>query len=839
MTALPIESILPQLHDTLLQQNRVLVVAPPGAGKSTHLPLSLLNQASTQQGQIWLLEPRRVAAEQVARRLASALKQTLGESIGLITGDFSKTGKHNQIVVMTEGVFAQKLLNDNEISNCHTVIFDEFHERSLHSDLGLALATQCQEYLRDDLTIIIMSATLDSTALVDRLGAHLLESEGRSFPVTQHYVIKKPELNLEQNISNLIQSALKHHEGDILVFLPGIKEISRTQTLLNDALSPSQTGNTILLPLHGQLANQEQQKVLKPSEQRKVILSTDIAKTSITIEGVTVEIDSGLERQARFNTHNAMDELITVQASQASMIQRAGRAGRIQAGDCYRLLSEEAFNTRPPFSLSAIELSDLTPFSLSLGAWGSFNLDDYLLLNKPDKNRYQNSLSLLHQLDAIDKTDDSQFTLSNHGKTLSAFSIHPRLAHMLNAISDDSLLYSACLVAAILSEGDPLHFQAPNSDLSVRMELFKYQQLNRSLPKYFEDASVKYNLAKRIIKLTQRLAKQLNVSQKTINPEACGILCMLAYPDRLAQKRGNGYRMRSGKGVQVMDGDATKLTDFLAIAHVSSQSSFNSTASQSRNTIRLACDVNKKDIIEYFDEQITSHSRFVMQSQLMEVKEDKLGELVLSSNKVPAEKDAINQYHLQEIKASGLAYLPLKENDLSLLHKLNLAHKTLPDIYPSFEEDRLIKDMDNWLIPFMNGKALKNIPYMDALLSRIDWSLQTQLKQDFPSSLPLPSGRNATIDYSHTPPVVKAKLQECFGLNQSPTIAKGQITLNVHLLSPAQKPLAMTHDLAFFWKEAYPEVRKENRGRYAKHPWPEDPLTAVASSKTKKRMEKD
>ena len=839
MTALPIESILPQLHSTLLEHNRVLIVAPPGAGKSTHLPLSLLKQATDEHGQIWLLEPRRVAAEQVARRLASALDQTLGDSIGLITGDFSKTGKRNQIVVMTEGVFAQKLLSDNEIPNCHTVIFDEFHERSLHSDLGLALATQCQEYLRDDLNIIIMSATLDSSALVDKLNARLIESEGRSFPVTQHYAIKKPELHLEQNMANLIQSALKQHDGDILVFLPGIKEISKTQALLNDSLSSAQTNPPLILPLHGQLANQEQQTVLKPNPQRKIILSTDIAKTSLTIEGVTVVIDSGLERQARFNTQNAMDELITVQASQASMIQRAGRAGRLQAGDCYRLLSDEAFNTRPPFSLSAIELSDLTPFSLSLGAWGSFNLDDYLLLNQPDQNRYQNSLALLQQLDAIDQSDDSVLALSEHGKTLSEFSIHPRLAHMLNAINDETLLYSACLVAAILSEGDPLHFREPNSDLSVRLALFMDRQSSHSFPKYFEGASVKYNLAKRITKLTERLANQLHVKQKIVNPEASGLLCMLAYPDRLAQKRGNGYRMRSGKGVKVMDRDALKLTDFLAIAHVSSHSSFNHTSSHSNHTIRLACEVTKTNILEYFSEQIQSHSRFDMQSQLMAIQEDKLGELVLGSQKAPAENDAINQYHLQEIKKCGLAYLPLKENALSLLKKLNLAHQVLPNIYPSFEENILLDDIDNWLVPFMTGKPLKSIPFMDAFLSRIDWSLQSQLKQDFPTSLALPSGRDAAIDYSHTPPVVKAKLQECFGLNQSPTIAKGQITLNLHLLSPAQKPLAMTHDLAFFWKEAYPEVRKENRGRYAKHPWPEDPLTAVASSKTKKRMAQD
>lgn len=837
MTSLPIESVLDELQRTLESQNRVLVVAPPGAGKSTLLPLSLLDADisggdTSRQGVIWLLEPRRVAAEQVARRLASTLDENLGESIGLITGDFSKTGKGNRLVVMTEGVLTQKLLSDNEIPECSTIIFDEFHERSLPSDLGLAMAVQCQEFLREDLKLIIMSATLDCTALIDNLAAALIKSEGKSYPVLNEYLIKQAELSLEQNIAKLIQRVYKNHTGDILVFLPGVREIARTETILKETFSD----NLLILPLHGQLPNKEQQRAIQPSKQRKIILATDIAKTSLTIDGVSVVIDSCMERQARFNPQTAMDELITVQASQASMVQRAGRAGRTQAGHCYRLLSEEAFQARSAFSQSAIQLSDLTPFSLTLGAWGSFDLDDYILLDKPEQKRYENSLNLLGQLNATDLDNNTKQTINLHGKKLSEFSVHPRLANMLLSIKDPKLVYSACLLAAILTEGDPLYFYQSNSDLTLRLELFKEMSSPSNVPKRYEGAEVKYNLTKRILKLTQRLAKKLRVTDLTINSDKAGILCMLAFPDRIAQKRGNGYRLRSGQGVQVLHNDALSHSDYLAVAHTSTQTAFNNSASK-QSYIRLATKIDKADIFHFFKDHIHMRSRFEMQSQLMEIKEEKLEALTLSSKISKAPESARLAFITQEVKKSGLAFLPLKDDALTLLKKLSLAHSLFPDIYPSFEESDLIKDIDNWLVPFIKDGNLKSIPYRDALISRLEWKLQTELKHNFPNSLALPSGRDAAIDYSESPPVVKGKLQEFFGMPISPSIAKGKITLNLHLLSPAQKPLAMTHDLAFFWKEAYPEVRKESRGRYAKHPWPEDPLTAVASSKTKKRME--
>jgi ATP-dependent helicase HrpB len=832
-SALPIEAVLPELHSALETHKRVLVVAPPGAGKSTLLPLSLLKSEWLADGEIWLLEPRRIAAEQVARRLANTLNEELGNTVGLITGDFSKTHKSNTLVVMTEGVLAQRLLRDNDIPNCKAIIFDEFHERNLQSDLGLALATQCQDYLRDDLKLIIMSATLDSSTLVEKLGAQLIESQGRSYPVDIQYAIKQAELSLEQNINKLVQQALKQHQGDILVFLPGIKEISRTQQLLEDRFSSGETQKHFcVFPLHGQLQSRDQQAVLKPNNQRKIILATDIAKTSLTIEGVTVVIDCGLERQARFNTQNAMDELVTVQASQASMIQRAGRAGRLQAGHCYRLLSEEAFISRSSFSQCAIQLSDLTPFALTLGSWGSFNVSEYFLLDLPDANRYEKSLQLLTQLNATTSSDTEQKTLSSHGKSLSEFPIHPRLAHMLLSVKNNNDKYSACLLAAILSEGDPLYFKFPNSDLTVRLELFKQS----NLPKQFEGGDVRYRLAKRIKVLAKRLANKIQVNNFDIDSERAGLLCMLAYPDRIAQKRGNGYRLSNGQGAQLLDKDALKSSDFLAVAQVSKQSAFNGATVHAKSVIRLGCLLTKQLIEEYYADQITPQSSYVMQTQLMEIKEYKLGALVISSQKEKAPATAINDFILQEVRNKGLAYLPLSQAHIAVLNKLTIAHELMPNAYPSFEESVLINCLEKWLLPFLNGKALKSIPFDDALLSRINWAVQTQLKKDLPASIALPSGRNASIDYSQNPPVVKAKLQECFGMATSPTIAQGKVTINLHLLSPAQKPLAMTHDLAFFWKQAYPEVRKENRGRYAKHPWPEDPLTAVASALTKKRM---
>ena len=832
MTELPIHAILPEVQAQLSQHARLIVQAPPGAGKSTALPLALLETHSQSNEQIWLLEPRRLAAQQVAKRLAQTLGEEVGHSIGLMTGDSSRISPHNHIVVMTEAILSQRLVNENDIPQCKMIIFDEFHERNLHTDLGLALALQCQEYLRDDLKLVIMSATLDTQHLAEQLNCPIISSEGKSYPVTHVYL---PSINNQHNpltaqVKSAINLALqdtKHGKGDILVFLPGVKEIQQCLRALTQTFDSDIAKQTLAIhPLHGQLNPEQQNKVFASSKQQNIILATDIAKTSLTLPKVTVVIDSGLERINQFNVRMGMDELVTVNASQASAIQRAGRAGRVQAGLCYRLYSEEEFKRRPAFSSLAIERSDLAPLGLTLAAWGSLDLSDYIFLTPPDKQSFSNSIQLLNQLNILYENQ-----LTEHGKVISALGLHPRLSHMILKSKDLHMAYDGCMLAAILSEGDPLIFDEQNSDLSIRLQLFERD----TLPNYFEQAKVNIKKAQRIIQLANKFSKILSISKTKISSLSCGVLLMLAYPDRVAQKRGKGYRLRNGLGCQLHHLDGITASDYLAVAHISQSLQ---QGQHNNSIIRLASPVSLMDIEQLFSNQL--HTTCTLQlndkQQLQQVTRKQLGQLILSETTSKAKPEQKTDFYLQEFANKGLSFLPLKEEQKALLKRLQLAHHTLPNTFKSFEETDLIYDKENWLSAFLNTSDLNNLDYSQAFLSRLEWPVQQTLNELFPNYLELPTGRRASIDYSQTPPVVKAKLQECFGLTQSPTIAQGKLTLNLHLLSPAQRPLAMTQDLAFFWKQAYPEVRKENRGRYAKHPWPEDPLTAEASGLTKKRM---
>lgn len=823
MQTLPIEIVVPELLEQLKHHSRLVLMAPPGAGKSTFLPLEILKQADELTGQIWMLEPRRLAAEQVARRLAHSLNEPLGKTIGLITGETSQTSNNNKLVIMTEGVLTQKLLNENDIPQCGLVIFDEFHERNLPTDLGLALTMQCQDYLRDDLKMLVMSATLDVSELCEHLEAPLIKSEGRSYPVDIHYrpiAAKQQALfrPVEMAAVQAIRHALNSHQGDVLVFLPGISEIRYVHQQLDDL--PDYID---VLPLHGQLKADEQKQVMRNSGQRKVILATDIAKTSLTFEKVTVVIDSGLERIAQFNVKTGMDELITVTASQASSIQRAGRAGRVQAGTCYRLFSEEHFQTRPKFTRVAIELEDLAPLTLALASWGSMDLDDYFFLDRPDPNRYESSQALLQQLDILEDQ-----TITEHGQQLSRLPLHPRLAHMIHQAKAFQLEVTACYLAALLSEGDPLKFDDGHADLSVRLELFSLD----NIPATFAHGQVKKALAKRIHEKAKRLCQLVQApAHQALDFHQCGLLTMLAYPDRIAQQRGQGYRMRNGKGCQLHARDGLTPTPYLAIAYLTHQTS----QQTSTSTIRLAAPVTKEEIERLYKPQFTTHQALDGSEQLSVIESLKLGELVLSQTNKTASPELKLAATLQKFKEEGLSALSPNEQDEKLLARLTLGHELWPDIIPNYSDTTLIQEVEDWLSPFLLPNQPLNLS--QALLSRLSWDVQGNLNQWLPTEMTLPSGRHAAIDYLQGKPIVRCKLQECFGLAHSPTIAQGKVTLELHLLSPAQRPLAQTSDLAFFWKDVYPEVRKENRGRYAKHPWPEDPLTAIASTQTKKKLE--
>jgi len=833
MTHLPIDSVLPSLIEALTIEPRLVLMAPPGAGKSTRLPLVLLEHAHGigLSGQIWLLEPRRLAAEQVANQLAKGLGEKIGQRVGLMTGDKTTVSSANRLVVMTEGILSQRLLQDNEILECGLILFDEFHERNVATDLGLALALQCQDYLRDDLKLVIMSATLDQAGLGQALNAPVIQSEGKSYPVEIHYRPQALDWDVASATSHAIHHALSCHQGDLLVFLPGIYEIQKVMGTLQARYEGDPNIN--ILMLHGQMAAKDQQQVLNSqktaSAKRHVILATDIAKTSLTLENVTVVIDSGLERLAQFDKRTAMDQLITLGASQASMIQRAGRAGRVQAGHCYRLLSEDQFRQRPAFTPCGLEREELSDFCLTLSAWGSLKLDEYFLLNPPKAADIQFTLSLLQQLDAIDQAN-AEATITDHGRAMAGLPVSARLAHLLLHCPADQA-FTACHLAALLAEGDPLRFDQPNSDLSVRMELLGVSHT----PRQFAHGQVMTQKVARIKKKALDLWRKLthsrdHLSSSQFHLDQLDRLLMLVYPDRIAQKRGQGYRLANGSGAQFASHDVSLTSDFLVVAHLSS-------GAQKQATIRLGINTSKAAIADAIAQHI-EESIEVNEDTFDKVTCRKIGQVILEQSTAKATAAQVAQFKqaqwLDAIRRSGLAELDLTPEQQQFIARLRLLQKHLGDAIPSFTDDALSAEWDIWLEPFLNQNHAVNLN--EALLARVPWDYQRSLETLVPPSLELPSGRSVPIDYCEPTPTVACKLQECFGLAQSPQILSGAVTVCIHLLSPAQRPLAQTTDLAFFWREVYPSVRKENRGRYAKHPWPEDPLSAVATQKTKRHL---
>ncbi len=839
---LPIDDILPEITQQLSAHNRLIVQAPPGAGKSTGLPLALLadtHLAYTPKHQIWLLEPRRLAAQQVAQRMADQLGEPLGQTVGLVTGEQSRTSPQTRLVVMTEAILTQRMLAEQDIPQCGVILFDEFHERNLFSDLGLALAYECQQLLREDLKLVVMSATLAMDALKQQLDAPVLTSEGRAYPVSTCYLgsATSQHKTLEEHTTSAIFKALSEESGHVLVFLPGMAEIRRTQSLLESKDLPA---GTQVFALHGQLAAAEQKRALAPVSDdftRKVILATSVAETSLTIDGVRVVIDAGLERRARFNPSSGMDQMVTVPASQASAEQRRGRAGRQQAGVCYRLWSEDSHGQRPAHSAPDIEEQDLAGFALTLASWGSLTLSDYLLLDAPNAQRWQSAVTLLMQLDAL----DAGHNITATGQQMARLGVHPRLSHMLLTAQKQGLTPLACDLAAIISEGSALRFDHPNADIRDDLDLLQHLHAGEGLPKRFRHAQVNQHKAKRIQQLSKTLSRKLPSSSDTKKPatnsdsQQAGSVLLHAYPDRIAQQRGQGFRLSSGLGVQCLRDDPLNAQAWLVVADIQ--------ASQGKaSIIRMAAPVSETELRSALGHHIQQCKQVSLndKGQLKGLVQEKLGELVLSEKTYTPDADDINQGLLAHVRSTGLTCLPWDENSEQLRARLRWAHRLQPDDYPDVSDAQLLAELENWLLPFLTPTGLKQVPVAEALLALLPWNQQTQFNQDFPEALPLPSGRDARVDYQQDPPQVSCKLQECFGLTQSPVIGSVKSgstqAVRLALLSPAQKPLALTLDLPHFWQNVYPDVRKEMRGRYPKHPWPENPHEHQATAKTKRNL---
>jgi ATP-dependent helicase HrpB len=811
-TVFPIDAVLDDLRAAIENHANALLIAQPGAGKTTRVPLALLEEAWLAGKKILMLEPRRVAARNAATFMARQLGEQPGETVGYRMRLENKVSERTRIEVVTEGILNRMLLDDPELSCVGLIIFDEFHERNLASDQGLALCLQAQQVFNPELKLLVMSATLDAPELAKLLNAPVIESDGRSFAVETHYrPARDANERLVPHVCRVIGEALRDTEGDILVFLPGTGEITRVYDSLNEA-----TRNILITPLYGQLSDKEQKLALKPDDngQRKVILATNIAESSVTIDGVRIVIDCGLEKRIRFRAALGMQELVTQDISVASAVQRAGRAGRQAPGVCYRLYTETSMQQRPAHIRPEISDADLAPLLLDLVQWGA-SADELDWLTHPPKGHLNQAQDLLSVLGIL---EDQQ--LSDHGKRCLITGLEPRLANML-------------------IRGEAAGFGENASELAALLQEPALLRQGDDIERILLQAHGSSRWKSRVAPMAQRLMQKLNIEKDT-SPADTGFLLGCAFPDRIGQKRGadTQYLLASGAGATLPENSALLGQTWLACADI---------AAGQPNRIRTAATLSEEalsQLTELHPHMLSRHIdvRWLDNGQLQAQEQQRLGKLILSAKKLDTmSTDDWQQAWRDLILAKGLKVLNWDDSATNLLSRLQLAHECQPERWPDVSDEALLNKLDDWLMPFLTNarhqRDLKKLNLCDALLSQLEWDQHQGLASLVPTHIRVPSGSNIRIDYSQNPPVLAVKLQEMFGFEGQPSILNGQLPLMIHLLSPAQRPLQVTQDLPHFWRHTYADVRKEMRGRYPKHPWPEDPLSAEATRFTKRRPE--
>lgn len=832
-TGLPIVHQLGDICSVLSKQNNLVLQAEPGAGKTTLVPLALLDVISNNQ-KIIILEPRRLAARNAAVRMAELLNEQVGGTVGYRIRNEIKVSAKTRIEVITEGILTRMLQSDPELQGVGLVIFDEFHERSLDADLGLAFSIEVQQNLRYDLKLLVMSATLDTDAVAKLLGnAPIINCEGRCYPVEIEYQPGKSKFDWLDSLTTAVKQALDTEEPnnanqDILVFLPGLGEINKAKRML-ESLFDSRGGIEIL-PLYGDLPFSQQRQVLLPNvNSRKIILSTNIAETSVTIEGVGWVIDSGLMRQSAFDPNVGFNRLRTLKVSKASATQRSGRAGRLGPGHCIRLWSESESlrsETQPE-----ILREDLAGFVLELALWGSSDPSELRLLDMPNQGMFDQAQALLGSLMAIDQNNK----LTSHGKRLSKLAVHPRIAHMLvESVALGAAEY-ACFIAAMLEEKDLLQGQQRNNpDFMARVNsLFDVRSTSQIKKQIFRQS-------KRLLNKLKRLDNYLSTKQQP--PEKSkhltALLLAMVFPDRIAQQRGSGYRLANGSGAIAND-DFLISDDFIVVVTLGGQGT---TAK-----IFQAIGVSSAELQQYFSELITETRQVKWDDKSQSVKAElsrNLGKLLISSKPLSdPDPTLVSKGLLKGVKKRGIISLPWNkelrqwQSRINRLRQFNQFSAEFPDMSDQY----LLDSLSDWLGPYVEGfKKLSQITHdvlTQALKAQLDWSLQQKLDELMPLSIKVASGSNIKLDYDQgDKPILAVKLQEMFGQKKTPSVAGGQLPIVIHLLSPARRPLQITEDLESFWANGYIEVKKQMKGKYPKHPWPDDPLQAVATRYTKKKM---
>jgi len=816
MTArLPIEDVVDDIRQSLRVADSLILEAPPGAGKTTMVPLALMSESWLGYQKIIVVEPRRVAARTAAQRMAMLLDEVPGQTIGYRMRLETKVSHYTKIEVVTEGVLARMLQQDPSLEGVGLVIFDEFHERHLDADLGLAACLKLRQIFRQDepLKLLVMSATLGELDLEVYLSAPRISSEGRLHDVEIVYGnASQPRERIADRVVTTVQQALlENPDSSMLVFLPGQGEIRDVERQLADRIEQP---DLRIVPLYGNLTLTEQQQAIEPlAVGRKIVLATNIAETSLTIEGVDVVVDAGLVRVPVFDPGTGMSRLQVRKISRASSVQRAGRAGRLRAGKCYRLWSKQQQDQLSASIAPEIEGADLSPMVLQLAAWGFSDFSELEWLNLPPAGAWQQAVDLLVQLGAL--ADSSPLLMTEHGERIAQLGVHPRLGHMLVCGAQAGLSQQASFLAAVFSDRDP--FSRDNPDVSFRLSLL---QGTTRVP---HSSSGWVNRTRRLAAQYERSIDAIECLRRVPEKQSIGFLVACAYPDRLCRKRhGGAYQMSNGRSVSFRAHHALEKEQWLAVSEV------NGAHRSKGDVIGSATSFDPALFEDHFEHLLTDLTRcewdikakrFVAERQL------KVGALLLSSEKVEqVSADQRVEAIINYLEHRGFSQLGWNKETDQLQARIELLRQFYPDM-PDSSSSYLRSEMRTWLAPYLMGVStldqIKRIDLLEIIRSRLSYEQLQLLNQQVPERFQVASGNRFRIDYTQSPPVLSVKLQEMIGINQTPTVAGGEVSLLIHLLSPAGRPLQVTQDLAGFWRSSYAEIRKEMKGRYPKHDWPE------------------
>ena len=830
VAALPIDDVLPTLLRALHERRAVVLQAPPGAGKTTRVPLALLDAAWLGGQRIMMLEPRRLAARAAARRMAACLGEVVGARVGFRVRGETRVSARTRIEVVTEGVLTRLIQHDPSLDGIGLVIFDEFHERSMHADLGLALALQSQDVLRHDLRLLVMSATLDGAALSALLGdAPIVTSTGRQHPVRVRYVAPLTGQRVEGAMAAMIRRVLQQDEGGVLAFLPGVSEIRRTVDLLLGDRLPL---GTSVHPLYGDLPAEAQDAAIAPAatRERKIVLATSIAESSLTIDGVRIVVDSGLARVPRFSPRTGLTRLETHRVSRASSDQRCGRAGRTAAGICYRMWAMEEQAALLGHAAPEILEADLASLALDLAVAGVRDPAELKWLDTPPAASLAQARELLLQLDAIDET----LRVTPHGRAMADFGLHPRLAHMLIRAQELGYGATACVLAAVVDERDVLRRDGRGREADLRLRVMLAAGNGAS-----DHHDVDRDALRRVRERIRAWRAQVGVNaDEAVDDDATGWLLALAYPDRVAKQRAGvdgRYIMRNGSGARLDDGSALTRSSFLVVADLDGR--------VPDSGIYLAAPVDRADIERVFAAQVVAEDEIEWDATLGGVRatrRERLGAIVLRESPIRDPDEMVVARVLMDAIARGDGVALHWSDSAQRLRQRLVFLRAIDSEWPDLRDSALIESMEAWLLPRLVGlRRRSEVEQLDLaviLRESLTWEHRRALDELAPTHVTVPTGSRIAVDYGDpSAPALAVRLQELFGSAETPSIAGGTVTLTLRLLSPARRPVQVTRDLAGFWRSSYFAVRKDLRGRYPKHEWPEDPLGATPTRRTKPR----